>query len=294
MRKTIAGLAVALAVAVSAAPAAACGYSGCSSPSWNYNYSGFYGNYSAPVAPCATACGGYYGGAAYGASWGYSHLPYPAQPYATAPQYYYVNQGPTYTGPGMLAPAPTYQERAVSGWYGYGPTAYGTTNYSYGGGPYSNATTHYYDGMPAAGYSGYQSSGYQSYSDLPRTYQGEEDPPAYRPYAARPMYHYARPYRRMVAPRYYPSARYGYAPRYRHYVGVRRYAMPPRYMGQRYMAPRYMAHRYAPRFIAPRYVARPRMSLRYGVPQPMVRQGYAPRMGYAPMPQRRMYQPMYR
>lgn len=280
MRQTMVGLAVALAVAASAAPAAACGYSGCSSPSWNYNYSGFYGNYSAPVAPCPTACGGY----AAPATWGYGRLPYPVQPYATLPQYYWVNQGPTYTGPGLLAPAPTYQERAVSGWYGYGPTAYGTTNYSYGGGPYSNATTHYYDGMPAAGYRGYS---YQSYSDLPRTYsyQSDEDvqTPAYRPYYARPMYHYARPYRRVIAPRYYPSVRYGYAPRYRHYVGVRRYAMPPRYM----------AHRYAPRFMAPRYMARPRMSLRYGVPHPMVRQGYAPRMGYAPMPQRRVYRPMY-
>jgi hypothetical protein len=283
MRQTMVGLAVALAVAVSAVPAVACGYSGCSSPSWNYNYSGFYGNYSAPVAPCPTACGGY----AAQTSWGYGRLPYPAQPYATLPQYYWVNQGPTYTGPGMFAPAPTYQERAVSGWSGYGPTAYGTTNYSYGGGPYSNATTHYYDGMPAAGYSGYS---YQSYSDLPRTYsdQGDEDvqAPVYRPYYARPMYHYARPYRRMIAPRYYRSMRYGYAPHFRRYVGVSRYAMPPRYM----------AHRYAPRFMAPRYVApygRPRMSLRYGVPRPMVRQGYVPRMGYAPMPPRRMYRPMY-
>lgn len=276
MRQMIMGLAAALAVAVSAAPAAACGYSSCGSPSWNYNYSGYYGNYA---APCASACGGY-GGAAYGAgAYGYSHLPYPAQPYATMPQYYYVNQGPTYTGPGMLAPAPVYQERTASGWYGYGPTGYGTTNYSYGGG-----------GMPAAGY-----SGYQRYSDVPPAYQGEEDvpAPAYRPYVARPMYHYARPYRRMIAPRYYPSVRYGYAPRYRHYVGVRRYAMPPRYMAPRYMAPRYTAQRYAPRFIAPRYVARPRMSIRYGAPQPMVRQGYAPRMGYAPMPPRRMYRPAY-
>jgi hypothetical protein len=302
MRQTMVGLAVALAVAASAAPAAACGYSGCSSPSWNYNYSGFYGNYSAPVAPCPTACGGY-APAPYGATWSYSRLPYPAQPYATLPQYYYVNQGPTYSGPGMFAPAPTYQERAVSGWNGYGPTAYGTTNYSYSGGPYSNATTHYYDGMPPA------SSGYESYSDQPRTYsyQSDEDvqAPVYRPYYARPMYHYARPYRRMIAPRYYRSMRYSYAPRYnyapryRHHVGVRRYAMPqrymaPRYMAPRYMAPRYMAHRYAPRFIAPRYVARPRMSIRYGAPQPMVRQGYAQRMGYAPMPPRRAYQPMYR
>ena len=277
MRQTIVGLAVALAAAVSAAPASACGYSGCSSPSWNYNYSGFYGNYSMPVAPCAAACGGY-------SSSGYGHLPYPAQPYATLPQYYWVNQGPTYTGPGLFAPAPTYQERAVSGWSGYGPTAYGTTNYSYSGGPYGNATTHYYDGMPAAGYSGYS---YQSYSHLPPTYgeQSEEQAPApvYRPYYARPMYHYGRPYHRMFAPRYYPRIRYGYAPRFRRYVGFHRYAMPPRYM----------AHRYAPRFMAPRYMARPRMSIRYGVPHMMARPGYAPRMGYAPMPPRRIYGPMY-
>jgi hypothetical protein len=204
MRQTIVGLAVALAAAVSAVPASACGYAGCSSPSWNYNYSGFYGNYSTPVAPCATGCGGY------GAAWSYDdygRLPYPAQPYATLPQYYWVNQGPTYTGPGLLAPAPTYQERAVSGWSGYGPTAYGTTNYSYSGGPYGNATTHYYDGMPAAGYTGYS---YRSYSHLPPTY--------------------ARPHRRVLAPRYYPSVRYGYAPHFRGYVGASRYALPPRRM----------------------------------------------------------------
>src|SRR5690348_7941042 len=75
-------------------------------------------------------------------------------------------------------PAPTYQERAVSGWSGYGPTAYGTTNYSYSGGPYSNATTHYYDGMPAAG--GYS---YRTYSNLPATYSEptEEEAPAPAP-----------------------------------------------------------------------------------------------------------------
>src|SRR5581483_11915284 len=243
MGQTIVGLAVALAAAVSAAPASACGYSGCSSPSWNYNYSGFYGNYSTPVSPCATACGGY-------SSWGYGRLPYPAQPYATLPQYYWVNQGPTYTGPGLFAPAPTYQERAVSGWQGYGPTAYGTTNYSYSGGPYGNATTHYYDGMPAGGYSGYS---YQSYSHLPPTYgeRSEEEAPApvYRPYYGRPMYHYGRPYHRVFAPRFM-----------------------------------------APRYVAP--YARPRLGLRYGMPHMMVRGGYTPRMGYVPMPPRRMYRPM--
>src|SRR5205085_8641149 len=111
------------------------------------------GGYSQPSCGLPSPCG-------VGAlsPWHYGHLAQPASPYAVAPRYYYVNQGPTYTGPGLLAPAPTYQERAVSGWYGYGPTAYGPS-YQYNGGPYSNATTHYYDGMPAqTGY--YGQSGY--------------------------------------------------------------------------------------------------------------------------------------
>jgi hypothetical protein len=51
-------------------------------------------------AGCNTGCGG----------WAYERLPDPVH------QYYYVNQGPTYTGPGNFAPAPTYQESAVPGW----------------------------------------------------------------------------------------------------------------------------------------------------------------------------------
>ena len=34
-------------------------------------------------------------------------------------QYYYVNQGPTYSGPGNWAPVPTYREGGVSGYYGH-------------------------------------------------------------------------------------------------------------------------------------------------------------------------------
>ena len=60
------------------------------------------------------------------------------------PQYYYVNQGPTYTGPGMFAPVASYQQRAVGGWSGYGVGYYGYT-----GGPYANPSHHYYHGMPA-------------------------------------------------------------------------------------------------------------------------------------------------
>jgi hypothetical protein len=59
----------------------------------------------------AMACGGPYGGC-----WGYERLPDPEQQYHHAyrgPKYYYVNQGPTFTGPGDIAPLPTYQESTV-------------------------------------------------------------------------------------------------------------------------------------------------------------------------------------
>ncbi len=35
------------------------------------------------------------------------------------PQYYYVDQGPTYSGPGNFAPYPAYEEGGVSGWRPY-------------------------------------------------------------------------------------------------------------------------------------------------------------------------------
>ncbi|MET4802565.1 hypothetical protein [Bradyrhizobium sp. LB11.1] len=100
MRQMISGLVAAAAVMfVASAPAMACGFSPCQ-----------------PVAPvfsgCNTGCGGY--GYGYGA--GYERLAEPTS------QYYYVNQGPTYTGPGAFAPTPTYQEDAVvaPADYGYG------------------------------------------------------------------------------------------------------------------------------------------------------------------------------
>jgi len=98
----ISGLVAAAAVMfVGSAPAMACGFSPCQ-----------------PVAPvfsgCNTGCGGYGYGAGYG--YGYERLAEPST------QYYYVNQGPTYTGPGAFAPHPTYQEDAVvaPANYGYG------------------------------------------------------------------------------------------------------------------------------------------------------------------------------
>ena len=116
MRKMMLGLAAAVAVitTVSAAPAMACGgglFTSCSPC-----------GYAAPCAPapvyvapapvysgCNTGCGG----------WAHERLPDPVH------QYYYVNQGPTYTGPGNWAPRPTYQEDALpvyrhrSHYYGY-------------------------------------------------------------------------------------------------------------------------------------------------------------------------------
>jgi hypothetical protein len=93
MRQILKGLVAAVAVMV-AAPAMACGYTPCGQPV-----------YAAPVAAYAgcNPCGG----------WVRERLPDPEQ------QYYYVNQGPTYTGPGNWAPRPVYREGAISG-YGYG------------------------------------------------------------------------------------------------------------------------------------------------------------------------------
>jgi hypothetical protein len=94
MRQTISGLIVGIAV-MTAAPAFACGgvYGGCS--------------------PCGYyACGGFY-----------ERLPDPEVQYHSAPtafpQYYYVNQGPTYTGPGDFAPPRFYSEGGVHGSGGY-------------------------------------------------------------------------------------------------------------------------------------------------------------------------------
>lgn len=101
MRQMTSGLvAVAAVMFVGSAPAMACGFSPCQ-----------------PVVPvysgCSTGCGGY--GYGYGASYGYGYGYGGGYERLAEPttQYYYVNQGPTYTGPGAFAPTPTYQEDAV-------------------------------------------------------------------------------------------------------------------------------------------------------------------------------------
>ena len=115
MRYLISGLVAAVAV-TAAAPAMACGYTGCGAPLV----------YAAPVATYTqmgcNPCGGY--GWGYG---GYAHarLADPMQ------QYYYVNQGPTYSGPGAWAPARVYQEDTVSGYGVYHRPHYGYRRMGY-------------------------------------------------------------------------------------------------------------------------------------------------------------------
>lgn len=119
MRKMISGLVAAVAVMTAGAvPAMACGgglFTSCSPCGQEYAC-GQSQVYQAPVyvapAPaysaystgCNTGCGG---------NWAHERLPDPMH------QYYYVNQGPTYSGPGNFAPVQTYQETAISNWRAY-------------------------------------------------------------------------------------------------------------------------------------------------------------------------------
>lgn len=114
MRQMISGLVAAIAVvAASTVPAKACG--------------GFFDSCGCGyISPCARAYVPAYNYGCGGCGWwDYERLPDPAVQYHSAvvgsPQYYYVNQGPTYTGPGNFAPYPYYQESAISGW---GPRRY--------------------------------------------------------------------------------------------------------------------------------------------------------------------------
>lgn len=110
---------------------------------------------TAPAMACYNGCGGGLftsGATAYGCGYvatGCGSVTFREQlPNLDAgPQYYYVNQGPTYTGPGNIAPVPTYQERSVSGWAAYNRPYY----YGYNGGPYAHASHHYYDGAHMSG-----------------------------------------------------------------------------------------------------------------------------------------------
>ncbi len=130
MRQTILGLAAAIAVMTAgAAPALACGgglFGSCSPCGQAYvSPCGQPEVYVAPVeySGCYTGCG-----------WALpERLPDPELQYHASPvrhQYYYVNQGPTFTGPGAFAPYPTYQEAAASGW-GYRHVHHHMHHYGY-------------------------------------------------------------------------------------------------------------------------------------------------------------------
>ena len=134
MRQMIKGLLAALAVTTAGvAPAAACGWGG---GCCNTGY----------VSPCATT---YVPALTYSSGgcgtcntgWAYERLAEPER------QYYYVNQGPTYSGPGAFAPRPTYEEEALPTWgYHHGYRHHG---YRHHGGygwhhmPYHHGWEHY-------------------------------------------------------------------------------------------------------------------------------------------------------
>jgi hypothetical protein len=140
MRQTIKGLVAAFAVTIAgAAPAMACGWSPCAStyyaPTYSYEQAYTY-------APAYSGCGGC-GTAVTG--WGYERLAEPST------QYYYVNQGPTYSGPDAFAPEPTYQEDAAPTPYGYGygyRHHYRPYGYHYGYAPRHYGYAHRYRYFP--------------------------------------------------------------------------------------------------------------------------------------------------
>jgi hypothetical protein len=105
MRQTISGLIAAIAVmAAGTVPASACGL-----------FESTCGQIA--VAPVYSGCG--CGGWA-----AHERLPDPELQYgygdeAALHQYYYAEQGPTYSGPGDFAPRRVYRETAVPVWGGY-------------------------------------------------------------------------------------------------------------------------------------------------------------------------------
>jgi hypothetical protein len=181
MRHTITGLvagAVLAAVTAGATPASACevlnpcggglfqsGYNYNYGPRAAYGYNGYAGCgvVAGGCGVVATGCGAVTTGCG-----GYAteRLPDP-----TGPQYYYVNQGPTYTGPGNYAPAPVYQERTVTGWQGYeeeAPAVYTVPRRHYR--PYRAGPSYHYGYRPAYRHYGYRARPVVRYGYAPRFY----------------------------------------------------------------------------------------------------------------------------
>jgi hypothetical protein len=121
MRQTILGLAAAVAVVTaSAVPAMACGgglFTSCSPCGGYVSPCAQPEVYVAPVAPTYS-----YGGCN-SCGWAHERLPDPVEQYQTydspVHQYYYADQGPTFSGPGNYAPYPTYRESEGPAVYGY-------------------------------------------------------------------------------------------------------------------------------------------------------------------------------
>ena len=113
MRHLISGLVAAVAVMASA-PAMACGYTGCAPVV-----------YEAPIVAYTSSGCNPCGGVSYGYGYEREQLADPIE------QYYYVNQGPTYSGPGAWAPARVYQEDTVSGYGVYHRPHYGYRRMGY-------------------------------------------------------------------------------------------------------------------------------------------------------------------
>jgi hypothetical protein len=175
MRQMISGLIAAVAV-MTAGPAMACGFDPCQTYAPPVSYSG-----------CG-ACGG-------------AVVAYPRLAEPTS-QYYYVNQGPTYSGPAAFAPYPTYQESAVPA---YSHHAYD----GYQDGGYATGTRYYGAGVVAPAY-GY--GWHRPYRAWHHAYRYGYAP---RHYGYGPRYGYA--------PHYGYGPRYGYAPRHYGYPVLRRY-----------------------------------------------------------------------
>jgi hypothetical protein len=163
MRQTIKGLVAAFAVMTAgSAPAMACGFGGCCGAVDPCATS-----YAAPVYSYAPTYGYSYGGGCGGCGtggWGYERLAEPTT------QYYYVNQGPTYSGPGAFAPAPAYEEAAIPAYtgygYGYGYHHYRPYHHSYHYGYGGYAPRHYgyrYGYMPH--HYGYASHAYRHWGN---------------------------------------------------------------------------------------------------------------------------------
>jgi hypothetical protein len=216
MRTLVSGLiAAAAALTVSAAPASACGglglFSSCSPCGGSLftsscgGYGGGYGYGGYSTAYTANVAGYGYGGGCGGCA-SVEQLP------ELSPQYYHVNQGPTYTGPGNFAPYPTYQESAIST-YGHRRSQYG-----YDGDRYADAPNYRYGGAP--------------YVEGPAIYRAR---PQFRSWRPRTEYRYQTR----------PSVRYGYAPR-RSYAP--RYSLPPRQFYAPSRSLRYGAPVGAPRY----------------------------------------------